>query len=255
MPEKTVIIDCFPDSIQHYRQGYAVVAVDVFRATTTAATAVALGRRCFSVSSETSALALAAQLENPLLMGELGGCMPAGFDMNNSPSELAQRTDLARPVIMLSPSGSKLIERAGECEAGYTACFRDFGSVTNHLVRHPRVAVIGAGSRGEFSEEDQMCCAWIGARLLEAGYVPENQETAETIDRWRGVPASACADGHSALHLTRSGQLEDLEFVLQHINDLELVCMVRNGEVLAAPAASVVAEEVIAPPAGLGLPA
>ena len=28
-----------------------------------------------------------------------------------------------------------------------------------------RVAVIGAGSKGEFREEDQICCAWIAAGL------------------------------------------------------------------------------------------
>ena len=44
-----VVIDCFPESVARYRSGYAVVAIDVVRATTTAITAVAMGRRCFAV--------------------------------------------------------------------------------------------------------------------------------------------------------------------------------------------------------------
>ena len=44
---KTVVIDCFPESMETYRDGYAIVAVDVIRATTTAVTSVALGRKCF----------------------------------------------------------------------------------------------------------------------------------------------------------------------------------------------------------------
>jgi len=231
---KTVIIDCFPASVQHYRKDYAVVAVDVMRAATTAVSALALGRRCFSVSSEESAFALAAQLQDPLLMGEMGGDMPASFDLNNSPAQLAHRTDLSRPVILLSSSGTRLIEDAGACESGYVACFRNATATADYLRRHSRIAVVGAGSRGEFREEDQMCCAWIAARLIESGYTPENQETAQIIDRWRGVPPSACADGHSALYLARTGQLEDLEFVLKHINDLGLVCAVRKNEVVVA---------------------
>lgn len=229
---KTVIIDCFPESAANYLRGYAVVAVDVFRATTTAVTAVAMGWRCLPVSSEREAFALAATLKNPLLIGELGGDMPQGFDMNNSPAQLVRRTDLSRPIILLSSSGSGLIARAGECEAGYVASFRNFGAVARHLLRHPKVAVIGAGSRREFREEDQLCCAWIAAHLLTAGYEAENEETAQIVERWRGVPASVCAEGHSALYLQRSGQLEDLDFVLQHINDLDVVCAVRHGEVV-----------------------
>ena len=72
----TVVIDCFPESALRYRDGWAVVAIDVIRATTTATTAVALGRRCFPVPSLEAAVPLAAQLDRPLLVGELGGTCP-----------------------------------------------------------------------------------------------------------------------------------------------------------------------------------
>ena len=57
---KTVIIDCFPESVEAYQNGYAIVAVDVIRATTTAVTGVALGRKCFPVPSLEAAVPLAA---------------------------------------------------------------------------------------------------------------------------------------------------------------------------------------------------
>ena len=61
-------------------------------------TAVALGRRCFPVPSLDAAVPLAAKLTNPLLVGELGGNMPYGFDLNNSPADLEARTDIHRPM-------------------------------------------------------------------------------------------------------------------------------------------------------------
>ena len=85
---QTVAIDCFPESVERYADGWAVVAIDVIRATTVAITAVALGRRCFPVPSVKDAMRTARRLENPLLGGELGGVKPEGFEINNSPSEV-----------------------------------------------------------------------------------------------------------------------------------------------------------------------
>src|SRR6266511_4253907 len=75
---KTVVIDCFPESAARYVDDHVIVAVDVIRATTTATTAVALGRRCFPVPSLEAALPLAARLDNPLIVGEPGGASGLG---------------------------------------------------------------------------------------------------------------------------------------------------------------------------------
>ena len=88
---KTVVIDCFPESVKTYRNSHVIVAVDVIRATTTVVTGVARGRRCFPVPTIEAADLLAAQLTNPLLVGELDGLKPSRFEMNNSPAELESR--------------------------------------------------------------------------------------------------------------------------------------------------------------------
>ena len=58
---KTVVIDCFPESVKTYRNSHVIVAVDVIRATTTVVTGVARGRRCFPVPTIEAADLLAAQ--------------------------------------------------------------------------------------------------------------------------------------------------------------------------------------------------
>ena len=80
-----VAIDSFPDAASRY-PGQAIVAVDVIRATTTAVTAVNRGHRLFVGASLEHATSLARKLDSPLLVGELGGNMPYGFDLQNSPS-------------------------------------------------------------------------------------------------------------------------------------------------------------------------
>lgn len=228
----SVVIDCFPSSVNRYRGEYAIVAIDVIRATTTAVTAVATGRRCFPVESVVSALQLAKRLESPLLVGELGGKMVPGFDMTNSPAQLALRSDIARPAILLSSSGTQLICAAAKSQAVYLACLRNSASLSRYLhTRYPKVAVIGAGCRDEFREEDQMCCALVAEDLMNSGHEPENHETRDIVERWHGAPPSACASGKSAAYLRSSGQQDDLEFITSHINDVNAVFKLDCGEI------------------------
>jgi 2-phosphosulfolactate phosphatase len=230
--QKTVVIDYLPESASRYRSGWAMVAVDVIRATTTAITAAAAGWRCFPVPTIEAALALARQFDNPLLAGESGGDIPAGFEIDNSPALLACRKDTYRPLVLVSSSGTKVIHRAAGCEAVYLGCFRNYSVVADYLAgRHPRVAIIGAGSQGEFREEDQACCAWIAARLMSQGYLPHNPETGSLVGRWFNAPPEACLSSRSVSFLKRTDRIHDLHFIFSHIDDLPAVFAVRNGEV------------------------
>lgn len=233
MPQlKKVVIDCFPESAALYRDGYAIVAVDVMRATTTAVTCVALGRKCFPVPSLDAAVPLAARLTNPLLVGELGGNMPYGFDLNNSPAALESRTDTHRPMILLSSSGTRLVCAAEESQAMYAACLRNYSAQIRHLIaHHAKVAVIGAGSRGQFREEDQLCCAWIAEGLLTAGYEPQNEQTLAIVQRWKGAPVESIASSASAEYLRNTGQTRDLDFILAHVDDLDEVYRFERNQI------------------------
>ena len=98
--------------------------------------------------------------------------------------------------------------------------------------RFTNIAVIGAGTRSEFREEDQMCCAWVAEALGNFGYEPRDQATREIIERWRGAAVDAWVGGKSAAYLRRSGQFADLRFVLDHVDDLDALFVLRNGEVV-----------------------
>lgn len=224
---KSVVIDYLPDSVCRYRHGWAIVAVDVIRATTTAITAAATGRRCFPAPTVEAALAIAQGLNNPLLAGD-----SSAFEMENSPAQLASRTDTQRPLVLVSSSGTKVIHEAIGCEAVYLGCFRSHSVLSGYLAeRHSRVAIIGAGSKGEFREEDKICCAWIAAGLIRRGHLPGNPQTADIVRGWRHAPPSACLCSRSVDFLRRTSQLLDLDFILSHIDDLRDVFEVRDGEV------------------------
>ena len=233
--KNTVIIDCFPETAERYKTGHAVVAVDVIRATTTATTALSLGRRVFPARTCDEAVVRARTLDNPLLAGELGGNTPFGFDLTNSPAQIAARTDVHRPMVLVSSSGTQLMLNAVGSKAVYLACLRNYSSVARHLAgRHERVAILGAGTRGQFRREDQLGCALVAAQLIDAGYVPENQETLDYVARWRSASLDAVIEGRSAEYLRKSGQEHDLDFVLAHIDDLGTVPELVEGELVDA---------------------
>jgi 2-phosphosulfolactate phosphatase len=232
-----VVIDWFPESRARYRAGWVVVAVDVIRATTTAVTAVAAGRACYPAASLAAARELAAGLERPLLVGELDGDVPSEFDLDNSPAALSRRTDVERPAVLLSTTGTRLLGGVASCTAIHAACLRNLTAQVRRLVtgRHQRVAVIGAGSRGEFRAEDQLACARIAAGLVEAGYQPGGP-TAKLLARWRGVPVDVLAGGASAAYLRRTGRLEDLDFILGHVDDLHATFEMNGSGLEMVPA-------------------
>jgi 2-phosphosulfolactate phosphatase len=183
----------------------------------------------------------ATRLPGALLAGELGGDMPAGFDLTNSPAELAARPDGARPMVLLSSSGTRLICAIGHNDAAYLACFRNYGATIEHLANnHDAVMLIGAGTRGHFREEDQMCCAWIANGLMHAGFAPQDDLTRNLVERWRGAAQDAFLMSDSVAYLQRSGQLRDLDFVLGHFNDVgSPVKVSANGDLTRAAAIGV----------------
>lgn len=228
-----VVIDCFPESAERYRSGYAIVVIDVIRATTTAVTAVHQGRHVYPVRTTDEAFVLATKLKEPLLVGEMGGNMPYGFDLTNSPLEISVRQDVHRPIILVSSSGTQLLLNASGGDAVYIACLRNLTSVSVHLAgKHERVAVLGAGSRGQFRREDQIGCAWLADKLGSCGYRPENRQTEELIERWRGANLEVIREGRSAAYLRDTKQEHDLDFILKHIDDLDSVPSLADGRLI-----------------------
>jgi 2-phosphosulfolactate phosphatase len=233
---KTVVIDAFPERAALYAADHTIVAIDVIRATTTAITSVASGRRCIPVASVEAAQRCAAMIEGALLAGELGGNTPYGFDLTNSPAAIAHRTDTHRPLILLSSAGTGLMCEAARSRSAFIACLRNVTSTAQYLANNcSRIAVIGAGTRGEFREEDQLCCAWIAEHLMDAGFRPEDRRTTRIVERWSKLPVESCLVSKSVAYLHDSNQLSDLEFILSHINDLSAAFMLANGEVLCIP--------------------
>jgi 2-phosphosulfolactate phosphatase len=229
-----VAIDCFHEHLAPIREEEVIVAIDVIRASTTAITAAAMGKALYPAGSIEAAVRLAADLDRPILAGELGGVQPYGFDLQNSPIQIEALEEAQRPIILLSTSGTRLMAEASAVAPTYLACLRNVSALARHLAGLQRdVRVLGADSRGEFREEDQLCAARIARALVRGGYQVADATTEDILERFGEAPDDAFLEGRSAEYLRDTGQHEDLAFVLDHIDDLDSVFVLERGEVRA----------------------
>ncbi len=229
---RVVTIDATPSAATRYAANWVVVGIDVFRATTVLCTAASLGRLCSVAADMTEAKELAAGMPGALLGGEQSGAVPPGFDLGNSPAEIAARDDVERPLVLVTSSGTPLLRNATCATAVYAACLRNITAQVRHVLSLDLdVAVIGAGTGGSRREEDDFACARIAAGLLAEGYDADSA-TYRAVKSYGQLSVDWCASGPSARFLRNVGRQDDIDFVLSHVNDLDMVFEVRGTRVL-----------------------
>jgi 2-phosphosulfolactate phosphatase len=229
MTSRSFVIDATPESVGKYRETHAIVAVDVFRATTVIVTALAHGHPIYPVSTVAEATLVASRLHEPLLAGEQAGIKPDGFDLNNSPAAIEQLSN-CRPIVLVTSAGTRLLSEARGASSIYVACLRNMIATAAQVIgTHRRVALIGAGTNGVPRPEDQYACARIAEMLHSQGYTPEGDRTVAELAEWRGVGVATMRSSPSADFLRNTGQHTDLEFVLSRVDDID-ASAVFNGQ-------------------------
>jgi 2-phosphosulfolactate phosphatase len=139
----------------------AVAVIDVFRAFTTAAVALANGAsRIVMVGSVESALALRAAGVGQVCIGEVGGRAPGGFDFGNSPFDLSRTDFRGRTIIQRTSAGTQGIVAASGAERLYAASLVTATATAAALALGTpgRITLVAMGNSGiERTDEDELC--------------------------------------------------------------------------------------------------
>lgn len=229
---REVHIDTVADGLQRHPR-HAVVFIDILMSSTTLVTSATQGRRTLVVANLDEGRRRARGLRNPILAADPGAEAGFEFDSRTGPSHLSTLGNPERPLMLLSPAAGSLAE-AEQAPARFIACLRNMTATINALSEeHDEVVLVASGHAGQARCEDLMAAGWMGARLLELGYVPSGLQTIRAIERWGRADLSVLALGRAADHLRRLGRDEDLAFVLQRVDDLETVCRYQGDEVMA----------------------
>jgi phosphosulfolactate phosphohydrolase-like enzyme len=227
--KKVVRIDALPESAWRYAGYDAIVCIDVLLSSTTIVSALAQGRRVFAAPTAVHALWFQSRVPDAVVLTD--DAERADEVRYGGPAQLAAAEGQARDLIHVS-AFAEMLAAAVPRALVYAACLRNIEATANELAgHHTRVAILGAGERGEVSTEDQMVAAWLAARLQQRGFELEGHNTVNEVERW-GVPdVSLIGWSRAAERLRARGRAEDVEFVLKHFDDLEVVGAYVGGEV------------------------
>ncbi len=140
--------------------GTAVI-IDVFRAFTTAAIALDRGvNEIVLVAEIDEALALHNRGVGDLIMGEVGGARPDGFDFGNSPHEISQADVAGKTLVQSTRAGTVGVAAASRADTIFLGSFV-VAQATVDAVRGEKpetVSIIAMGDQGVVrSDEDEHC--------------------------------------------------------------------------------------------------
>ncbi len=147
-----------------------VVIVDVFRAFTTAAVALARGAaKIIMVAGPPEALALREEGVGDLCVGEVEGKQPAGFDFGNSPHEMTQASLEGKTIIQSTRAGTTGVAAAANASAIYAGSFV-VAKATAEAIRKAApslVTIVAMGWNARMrTDEDELCAMYL-RNLLE----------------------------------------------------------------------------------------
>ena len=154
--------------------GTAII-IDVFRAFTTAAIAFDRGATQITLVAEAEdALALHRSGVGDLLMGEVDGKRPDGFDFGNSPHEISQADVAGKSLVQSTRAGTVGVAAAENADVIYLGSFAVAQATVNAIKRQPPevVSIIAMGDQGRVrSDEDEQCGIYL--RNIMEGRSPD----------------------------------------------------------------------------------
>ena len=173
-----------PQEIEHMplERFSGVAVIDVLRATTTIATALANGARgVVPVATPEEALAWRSAGTGVLLGGERGARRIPGFDLGNSPFEYSAERVAGRLIVLTTTNGTLAFRRVLAAASGRSpeliaACLRNASACARHLWERATAAggdvlLVCAGTNGWFSLEDAFCAAVLLRDMAELGSI------------------------------------------------------------------------------------
>ncbi|MBM3331177.1 2-phosphosulfolactate phosphatase [candidate division WOR-3 bacterium] len=220
--------------------GSAVVVIDVFRASTTIAAALAGGARfVLPVADVEQAMRMSEPYDrNEVLLGGERECQRIdGFQLGNSPLEYTREAVAGKVVIFTTSNGTRALAVAKDAATVIVGSFVNFSAVADAVAGHEAVTVLCAGNNGRISLEDFICAGGLVNRLAKTEPRLDDAALAARA-AYKNLKADlgrTLAATQHALRLADLGFRADLEFALK-VDSLPIVPRLIEGRIVAPPA-------------------
>lgn len=148
-----------------------IVVLDVLRAFSTAACAFSSGaQEIWPVSTVEEALSLRASHPGSLVMGEVGGVPPEGFDFGNSPLSLVERDLRGCTLIQRTGAGTQGLVRSTGGNQVLAASFACAKSTAEYIrkISPKEVSFVATGVLPDRDGDEDIACAdYIAAMIAD----------------------------------------------------------------------------------------
>jgi len=160
-----------------------VIVIDVFRAFTTAAIAFENGAKDITLVAEVEeALELRQRGIGDVLMGEVDGTRPEGFDYGNSPFEIAEVDFTGKSIVQSTRAGTVGVAASEKAATIYLGSFAVAQSTVDTILKDTPevVSIIAMGDQGVVrADEDEHCGLYL--RNLLEGRKPDQEAVRSLI--------------------------------------------------------------------------
>lgn len=194
------------------------IVIDVLRATTTMAAALANGAeaiQAFSDVEELQRVSHAWDSDKRVRAGERGGQKLPEFDLGNSPLDCTSDLMQGRRLFITTTNGTRALKKVQTAPIVLTAALTNRATVVRYLMeKQPEtVWIVGAGWQGTFALEDTVCAGAIVQQLSEQmgckfGELSGNDELVDAVTLYRHWKDEMLELFHHASHGQRLVRLD-----------------------------------------------
>lgn len=196
-PGRIVGVSFLPDRRRVSEETDAVLVIDVLRATTVMATAMAAGaKRIHTCRGVEEARRRAARSRPPALLCGERGCRPIdGFDLGNSPRDYTPDTVGGRDLILTTTNGTQAIAAAAPARRLLAVSFLNARATLRSIRDARQTHIICAGTEGSVTAEDVLLAGMLVDRLERQALAQsfpsrlDGDEAAIARDQWRWTVA------------------------------------------------------------------
>jgi 2-phosphosulfolactate phosphatase len=199
-----------------------VLVIDVLRASTSMAAALANGARAvlpFEGVDEAISRARSLDRSEVLTAGERKMQAIPGFDLGNSPRAFTTELVAGKTIVMTTSNGTAALANTGGASEVMVGAFVNYSAVLGRLRAAARssrsIAIVCAGSGGRFALEDAICAGRFVRGVARRGIAPDLGDAARVaamIDRKMGADLpTALRESEHGRALVEAGYGEDVD--------------------------------------------
>lgn len=215
--------------------GRTVVVIDVLRATTTIAYALAAGATCVIPCTAVEEAREAGKEfgVSAALGGERDGIKIEGFDFGNSPTEYTREAIEGKTLFFTTTNGTRAMQTAKGAGRVLLAGFANLSAVCDCLADENAVEIVCAGTNRQITREDVLLAGAISEQLICNEHRPEmNDQATIALESWKRFSQELAQNkvplheslrvSYGARNLIEIGLERDIEIAAQ-LDKLEIV--------------------------------